>query len=249
MKLLKEIVYSTECDLYAVTETNLKQNENIVVKGYKWVGKMREERNGGRVAILIKATLINGIKIEPITAKKIEILLLKLNLNNSQYLVIMIYYGKQESRANKEEALAEFKNIETIIECYLNQKYHTLLIADFNAKIGRDEKGIQNGNKQVSRNGIMLRALIEKYDLTVVNNEPICSGKWTRISTTNQNQKFVLDYAICTSPLKYHIQEMINDEEENYRLKGSLIVYSSQVGNFSREQLYNTFYTKVSKTH
>ena len=34
------------CDLYAVTETNLKQNENIVVKWYKWVEKIREERDG-----------------------------------------------------------------------------------------------------------------------------------------------------------------------------------------------------------
>ena len=30
----------------------------------------------------------------------------------------MIYYGKQESCTNKEEAVAEFKNIETVIECY-----------------------------------------------------------------------------------------------------------------------------------
>ena len=117
MKSLKEIVYSTECDLYSVTEMNLKQNENIVVKGYKWVGKIREERNGGGNGILIKDTLINDITIEPITAKNIEVLLLKLNLNNSEYLVIMIYYGKQESRTNKEEAIAEFKNIEIIIEC------------------------------------------------------------------------------------------------------------------------------------
>ena len=102
--------------------------------------------------------------IEPITAKNIELLLLKLNLNNSEYLIIMIYYGKQESRTNKEEAVAEFKNIEAIIECYQRQQYHTLLIGDFNAKIGNDEKGIQNGDKQISRNGIMLRDLIEKYD-------------------------------------------------------------------------------------
>ena len=33
-------------NLYAVTETNLKQNENIVVKWYKWVEKIREERDG-----------------------------------------------------------------------------------------------------------------------------------------------------------------------------------------------------------
>ena len=108
---------------------------------------------------------------------------------------------------------------ETIIEWYQNQQYHTLLIGDFNAKIGSDEKGIQNGDKQVSRNGMMMRDLIEMYDLTVVNNEPIYSGKWTRISSTKQNQKSILDYVICASPLKYYMQEMIIDEEENYRLK------------------------------
>ena len=100
------------------------------------------------------------------------------------------------------------------------KQYHTLLIGDFNAKIGNDEKGIQNGDKQIAINAIMLRDLIEKYDLTIVNNEPVCCAKWTRISTPNQNQKSILDYVICSSPLKYYIQEMIIDEEENYRLKG-----------------------------
>ena len=41
-------------DLYAIAETNLKQNEHIAVKGYKWVGKIRQERDGGGVGILIK---------------------------------------------------------------------------------------------------------------------------------------------------------------------------------------------------
>ena len=44
MKSLKEIVYSTECGLYAIIETNLKQNENIVVEEYIWVGKNTKER-------------------------------------------------------------------------------------------------------------------------------------------------------------------------------------------------------------
>ena len=74
----------------------------------------------------------------------------------------MIYYGKQEIHTNKEEANAEFKNIETIIEYYQKQQYHTLLIGDFNTKIDSEEKGIQNGDKQISRNGIMLNDLIEK---------------------------------------------------------------------------------------
>ena len=97
------------------------------------------------------------------------------------------------------------------------------MIGDFNAEIGNNEKGIQYGDKQISRNGITLRDLIEKFDLPVVNNEPVCClccGKWARIGATNQNQKSILDYVICSSPLKYYIQKMIIDEEKNYRLKG-----------------------------
>ena len=52
-----------------------------------------------------------------------------------------------------------------------------MLARDFHAKIGSDEKSIQNGDKQISRNGIMLKDLIEKYGLTVVNNEPVRRGK------------------------------------------------------------------------
>ena len=102
----------------------------------------------GRIGILKKDTLKNGIIIDQITAKNIEILLLKQNLNNSEYLIMMIYYRKQESGTSKEEAIAEFKNIDPITEYYQNQQYHTLLIIDFNAYIGSDEKGIQNGDKQ-----------------------------------------------------------------------------------------------------
>ena len=43
--------------------------------------------------------------------------------------------------------------------------------------------------------------------------------KWAGINTTNQNQKSILDYVICKSPLLYYIQEMIINEEEIYRLK------------------------------
>ena len=70
---------------------------------YKRVGKITVERDGGEVGIWIKDTLINGITIEPITAKTIEILLLKINLSDNEYLIIMIYYVKQESRKNQKQ--------------------------------------------------------------------------------------------------------------------------------------------------
>ena len=57
------------------------------------------------------------------------------------------------------------------------QKPAILLKRDFNTKKGSDEKGIQNGDKQISRNGIMLIDLTEIYDLTAINNELVCGGK------------------------------------------------------------------------
>ena len=63
------------------------------------------------------------------------------------------------------------------------QKLAILLKRDFNTKKGSDEKGIQNGDKQIPRNGIMLRDLTEIYDLTAVNNELVSNGKWTSIRT------------------------------------------------------------------
>ena len=95
---------------------NLEQNESITVKEYKWVGNIKEEKDVGGFGILIKDKLINGIATEPITAKNKEILLLKLNLNNSENLITMIYNGKQQTCTNKEESIAEFKNIETLTE-------------------------------------------------------------------------------------------------------------------------------------
>ena len=115
---------------------------------------------GGGIGIFKKDTLKNGITIDQITAKNIEILLLKQNLNNSECLIMMIYYRKQESGTSKEEAIAEFKNIDPITEYYQNQQYHTLLIRDFNAYIGSDEKGIQNGDKQ----NIKKQINVKKFD-------------------------------------------------------------------------------------
>ena len=48
----------------------------------------------------------------------------KINPNGSENLITLIYYGRQESWKDTEEANTEFRNIEIIIEYYQNQQYH-----------------------------------------------------------------------------------------------------------------------------
>ena len=61
----------------------------------------------------------------------------------------------------------------------------------------------------------------KRFDWQIWPNcsKPVCSGKWARINTNNQNRKSISYYVICTSPLKYYTQEMSINEGKNYRLK------------------------------
>ena len=36
-----------------ITETKLKEKQKINIKGYKWIGKIRKQKDGGGVGILI----------------------------------------------------------------------------------------------------------------------------------------------------------------------------------------------------
>ena len=43
---------------------------------------------------------------------------------------------------------------------------------------------------------------------------------WTRINTKNENEKSIIDYALCTQALYANLNTITIDEEENYKLNG-----------------------------
>ena len=46
-------VKMTEHIIFAMTETNLKKNKEIIVDGYKWVGKNRDYKKVGEKGLFI----------------------------------------------------------------------------------------------------------------------------------------------------------------------------------------------------
>ena len=64
-----------------------------------------------------------------------------------------------------------------------------LLVWDFNAKLfdGRNRNG-----------RIMDKELIQPLNLTILNISDKCTGKWTRIKTSNNIERSEIDYAITT---------------------------------------------------
>ena len=48
---------------------------------------------------------------------------------------------------------------------------------------------------------------------------PCCVGKWTRVNTCNNNEKFIIDYGLRNSKLASMISKVIIDELQEYKLK------------------------------
>ena len=85
-----------------------------------------------------------------------------------------------------------------------------------NVKIGNDEAGVEGNTPEVSHGGRTLRSIVERRNLTVMNNTSKCSGLWTREDPSGT--KSVLDLVIANKDMENEIQEMIVDEQYNYKL-------------------------------
>ena len=55
IRSLESLLDAYKIDIVLISETMLKNNEQLNIKGYKWVGKNRRNRNGGGVGILISS--------------------------------------------------------------------------------------------------------------------------------------------------------------------------------------------------
>ena len=131
---------------------------------------------------------------------------------NHHPLFIGCYYGKQETRCNKEEITEEMRLLSEEIE-ELKHEGNILIFMDGNGKVGLlgEEK---------SRNGILLEEVFEAQDLTLMNKNKICTGKITRQNTKNANENSAIDFVVADKTIEEKIREMIIDEDQLLKIKG-----------------------------
>ena len=97
---------------------------------------------------------------------------------------------------------------------------YVLILRDFNAKMAKDEESTVNGDRIISRNGVLLRDIIYMENLLLINCIPCCVGKWTRVNTCENNEKSIIDYGLFNSKLASMISKVIIDEPRECKLKG-----------------------------
>ena len=50
---LKQILIKKPCEIIALWETHLKQNEKVSITEYKWIALNRKDKDGGGIGLLI----------------------------------------------------------------------------------------------------------------------------------------------------------------------------------------------------
>ena len=130
---------------------------------------------------------------------------------------IGVYYGLQEN-TKKEEVEEQMNTIRTQI-LQLQQKGNVILTGDFNAKL-EVKNPTKNIEQKESRNGKLLRELIQDTSTTAINTQTdVCD--WTRENRNNHSEKSIIDYVLVPSHDKTSVKEIRVDTQGSHRLEGA----------------------------
>ena len=208
---LIEILNENKPHLFFLTETQLRSNTNEQIDGYTFFSRKREGKIGGGVAFLARNDIKN-LLMTHFSERNIEIIWTSIRRKRQPPLFIGTYYGKQETRTNKEEIE---KEMELLLEEIEEQKKEgeILLTMDANAKIGLL-------NETISRNGRLLLKVIKETNLIIMNESEKCNGKITRQNTKNENEYSAIDFVLTTETVEKWIKRMEIDENGIYKISG-----------------------------
>ena len=99
----------------------------------------------------------------------------------------------------------------------LKTGYRVMFAGDFNGRIGNLEDGITDGDPVRNDNGDRLLDFASNHNFTILNREPLCSGKWTR---TFRNQRSIIDYFLIENK-HLPMAEKMNVYDDGSRDTGS----------------------------
>ena len=196
----------TNVDIAILCETLLKDKEKIPIPGYVPIPKARTSGPlGGGLLFLIKNKLAPNTTAFMADENDEHMFI---RINSQPPLFIGCFYGKQETDPTEDAQHALNKLQDSITK--LKTQGKVIIIGDFNAKINSQNDGTP------SRNGQMLINLCAQESLNILNDSPICQGKWT---WEKNLKKSTIDYAIASPEVELSLKSMIIDEEHWYKLR------------------------------
>ena len=188
------------------TETMLKTANGIDIEG-----RQRKNKSCGGVGIMVNNEVRAHVTPHE-TDRDIEICWISVQRKEARPIFMAVYYGRQETRNNREEMLKEMDNLAEEIRDKMEEG-EVIVFMDGNGKIGLL-------GEEISRNGKLLIDVFEECDLQIMNQSDKCKGKVTRQNRRNEVQKSAIDFLVVTDEAEQRIDELLIDEKGDFLLRG-----------------------------
>ena len=187
--MIKRIMMEENPVLMAIVETKLKDDDAVEIPGYEFSWVNRNEDGGGVLLFFRRCLVKIMIEVAETRLHDAEILWNRLD-NGKVKIKIGVVYMPQESRTKLDKLKEIYKTIEEQVAESRNNGESILILGDLNCKIG---KHIQGNTDEITKGGRLLLNMVKKFKLKIVNADPCCEGRWTRIEG---QCKSIRDYVI-----------------------------------------------------
>ena len=197
-----------------IQETKLDSKGRIKVKGFTAFERVRDNKGGGGIALLVKESL------HPVWVNEGEGTTETLSVIvtiGQRSIHLMVGYGPQES-SNIDDKEKFWKYIEDEYIDAVNNKEGFILQMDGNLWAG--EQLIPGDPRKQNINGQYLQRFLEKNkEVVLINGTKLCKGIVTRLrDRSGIKEESVLDFVLVSDYIAREIIEMVIDDERIYPL-------------------------------
>ena len=234
---IKNVIGVKNPEIIIFIETHLIGKATVKIEGYAQTIYRNRKDSGGGIMMAVKDNTDIDIIILKVEEKH-EIIWVKIKIKEMNYVMAICYGYSSESRVGKEIIDEWWYELEKELSKYTEE--NVLIIGDLNAHIGNDENGIQNNHENINHNGEILRNLMERRELIIVNNTEKCTGMWTR--EDNNGSKSIIDYIITNELGIKNVEKMTIDEEHEFKVVRYM---KSKKGNKEIPSDHNTIFLEI----
>ena len=202
-----------------LNEHGVTNKNKVNIDGYVTFSKNRENRIMGGVSISVKKDEAQHV-IKVKEGEKDDEFIIVRNEKFKPAFNVMTIYGEQETRSSKDKILEKWGKILDEINSVLCKGESLIIMGDLNKHVGSDKLGVTGNHTKVSYGGSLVRDLVQRGDLILVNNsEKTTGGPFTRYDPSKPSEdekKSCLDLALISNDLFRYVDKLIIDNDGQY---------------------------------
>ena len=199
-----------------IQETKIKRKSQINIEGYTTFPTVRGDSGGG---VLISClTSLNPVLIFEGDCE-CEILVIQISLNDHKSIRVITGYGPQECAPLLVREKYRSTMEEQIERAHLSG-CSIIITEDANAKLGSEI--IEGAPNPISENGKLLNGMIQRQNLSIINNSKKCCGGPITRSRTKKNSRIkessCIDYIFVSEDMEKCLESAFIDSKQLYSL-------------------------------